>query len=263
MTSTYSDGAFHPSSDYSLSHFHEAKNGLTIEGIIEMGFRKVDDTCKVVLPDYRCVAYRAGGYDIGPEASRVLHKLNELGIRIDSSVIKGYELDYGYSKVDYRNAPASSSWTVALDGPMIKAATHGILELPVTSKPVSPVDVISRRFKKLTHGATLRSRAYRHGGKGFLAQQGGETLSAALRKVFNPIVLSFDREDRDAADLYSIVEYCVRKYKDEPGDLFITAIGHPKSIGPYHLDVMEQFIGRIRSSYGEYVSFITYRDVLN
>ena len=261
MTSTFSDGVFHPSLDYSLSHFNEPKGGTTIESIIEQGYQKLSTVCRAVTPDYKCIAYRAGGYDVGPESSRILHKLNELGIRIDSSVIKGYFLDYGFSKVDYSNAPAESSWRVPLQGSMTAAASSGILELPVTSRPLSVADVFKRRLRKLSRGAELRSRVYSNGGKGFLSHQGGETLLSATRKVFNPVVLSLDREYLDHRDLADIVEHNVKLSDKETGDLVITAIGHPKSMCAYHLDVMEKFVAEMRSRFGQQVSFVTYRDI--
>jgi hypothetical protein len=263
MTSGFTDGAFRPSLDFSLSEFAVAKNGFTIENIIERAFHHLSEICTSVYPDYRCVAYRAGGYDIGSESSRILHKLYELGVRIDSSVIKGYFLEYGFSKVDYSGSPATSTWKVSLDGAMTKAADQGLLELPVTSEPVSLSSLAARRLRKLTQGAELRSRAYAHGGKGFLQQQGGQTMMSQFRKALNPVVLSFDREHLDHEDLAAIVDYNVGKYRREERDLVVTAIGHPKSMGKYHLDVFEQFVEKMRQRFGQQVSFVTYRDILS
>lgn len=228
MTSTFSDGVFHPSLDYSLSQFRTEKNSLIIENIIEKAFQKLDAIAKATNPGYRCVAFRAGGYDVEPESSRILHKLHALGVRIDSSVIKGYFLDYGFSKVDYTGAPQSSSWMVSLDGPLVATAENGMWELPVISRPLTLSDIAGRRIKKWTRGAELRSRVYAHGGKGFLAEQGGQTLRSSIRKIFNPIVLSLDKEYLDERDLMDVVQFNVNRYRDETSDLVITAIGHPK-----------------------------------
>jgi hypothetical protein len=105
MTSSFTKGTFQPSADYSLSQFRSERNGYTIETIIEMAYNKLVEVCRKSIPGYRCIAFRAGGYDVEPESARILSKLQSLGVVIDSSVIKDYFIDYSYSRVDYSGAP--------------------------------------------------------------------------------------------------------------------------------------------------------------
>jgi hypothetical protein len=261
MTSSMTDGVFKPSSDYSLSQFRMEKQGFTIETIIEAAYRKLVAICSDGNPGYRCVAYRAGGYDVEPASARILRKLHDLGVMIDSSVIKDYFLDFSYSHVDYSGSPDSSAWFVSVDGPLTRAVHSGILELPITSKPASVLDIANRRLRKWTQRSALASRVYHNKGKGFASLHGGERSTAPIRKMFNPIVLSLDKEYLEVSDLEDIVQYNVTKYAAEEGDLILTLIGHPKSMGTYHLQLMEGFLGRMRKNYGSQVSFITYKDI--
>ena len=263
MTSDYRDEAFLPSSDYSLSNFSTEKSGFTIERIITSAFQELTFLCKEADPDYECVAFRAGGYDVEPESKRILTKLHDLGVRLESSVIKDLYLDFNFSHIDYSDTPSSSQWFISRQGPLHVPSSNDLLELPVSSRPVQVSDIIVRRIKKMLNSGLYKSRVYNNRGKGFLAIQGTQSLTSRIRKIFNPIVLSLDKEYLDCKDLESIVDYNIEKYKDEAHDLIVTVIGHPKSMGNYHLGLMEQFVGKMKARFGDDVSFVTYRDLKN
>jgi hypothetical protein len=263
MTSSFDNRVYVPSSDFSLSQFSRVKQGHNIESVITAAYQELVKIGKSATADYRCIAYRAGGYDVEPESARILQQLSKLGVVIDSSVIKEYYLDYNFSHIDYSGAPKASAWYVSTAGPLLKPVQKGILELPITSMPVGIWNIARRRMKKITQGRRLASRIYHNRGKGFAAQIGKQSIGGVLRKIFNPIVLSLDKEYLEASDLLDIVDYNVRRYNDEERDLILTAIGHPKSMGSYHLDLMEQFVNGIRAKYGDAASFITYPQIGN
>ncbi len=261
MTSGYSSGQFVPSGDYSLSNFAREKSGYTIENIISVSCRELIAICREADPAYRCLAFRAGGYDVEPESARIIAALHKLGILYESSVIKEFYLDYNFSRIDYRNSPSPSRWRVSPTGNLMHNADSGLIELPITSRPVTPIDIVARRWLKTVSSAKYRSRIYSNGGKGFLAAHGSQSLRGTFRKITNPVVLSLDKEYLDYSHLKSIVDYNVKKYNHEANDLILTAIGHPKSMGVYHLDLMRRFVEGMRRKYGEGVSFVTYQDL--
>ena len=261
MNSTYSEKGFIPSLDFSLSDFKDGKAGWTIERIINEAFRELSSIAREVLPEYECIAFRAGGYDVEPESKRILNKLYELGIRLESSVIKELYLDYNFSHIDYTGSPVTSQWTISKNGPLIKPSQSDLLELPISSRPISLFDIMSRRLRKIVNGKEYKSRTYTNGGKGFAAVQGTQDLKSKWRKIFNPAVLSLDKEYVEYKDLKSIVDYNVEQYKSEKNDLVLTVIGHPKSMGEYHLQLMKEFVEGMRNQFGEHVSFVTYRDL--
>jgi hypothetical protein len=261
MTSTFAKGSFTPSNDYSLNNFKDEKKGLNIENVIAKAFDELMVLGREAKPDYSCVAFRAGGYDVEPESKRILTKLYELGVRLESSVIKDLYLDFNFSHIDYSNSPSSSQWMVSQEGPLTRAASSGLLELPISSRPVLWSDIIQRRVKKTLKKSVYRSRLYSNGGKGFLAMQGKQSMKSSWRKIFNPLVLSLDKEHMEVSDLESIVDYNVEKYGEEDHDLVLTVIGHPKSMGEYHLNLMEGFVNSMRKKFKDNVSFITYRDI--
>jgi hypothetical protein len=261
MSSNYSDDRFIPSGDFSLSDFKDGKNGLSIEGIIEQAFQELTAIAKEAKADYQCIAFRAGGYDVEPESKRILNKLYDLGVRIDSSVIKELYLNYNFSHIDYTGAPASSRWLISRHGPLIKELSSDLWELPITSKPTSLADIIRRRLRKIVNGTEFKRRLYLNGGKGFAAVQGKQDLKSKWKKIFNPTVLSLDKEHLEYRDLKSIVDYNVSLYESEPNDLIITLIGHPKSMGNYHLRLMKDFVQGMRKQFRDQVVFTCYRDL--
>jgi hypothetical protein len=261
MTSGFADGSYTPSPDFSLSNFATEKNGHSIESIIELAFKELSAMCRAADRSYECVAFRAGGYDVEPESARILTALNKLGVRIDSSLIKEFYLDYTYSKIDYTNSPRPSKWFVSEKGPLTKQVSSGLLELPITSMPVSVTDVLTRRGRKIINSAKYKARVYNNSGRGFLTTHGSQDLSAKLRKIVNPVMLSLDKEYFECKDLMRIVDYNVGQYRNENEDLVLTAIGHPKSMGAYHVGLMKEFVLALRERFQDDLSFVTYRDI--
>ena len=261
MTSVFVKGSYIPSADFSLSNFANEKNGYTIESIIGLAFNELLAMGREADRSYECVAFRAGGYDVEPESARILTALNKLGVKIDSSLIKEFYLEYKFSKVDYTNSPRPSKWFISEKGPLTKEVRSGLLELPISSIPVSLVDVLIRRGRKIINSAKYKSRVYSNSGNGFLVTQGKQGLNARIRKIVNPLMLSLDKEYFECKDLMRIVEHNVKLYQDENDDLVLTAIGHPKSMGQYHVGLMKEFVLALRERFQNDVSFVTYRDI--
>ncbi|MBK5277410.1 MAG: hypothetical protein JJE09_00960 [Bacteroidia bacterium] len=262
MNSTYLDGKFVPSTYFSLSSFKDSPSGFSIEKIIERSFAELIKIGKEASSDYNALAFRAGGYDVEPESKRILNKLYELGIRIESSVIKDLYLDYSFSHIDYSSTPNQSNWFISKNGPLTKLGNNDLVELPISSMPISFPNILRRRLKKTLNKDRYRQRVVPVSGKGFLAMSGNQTIKSKLRKITNPQVLSFDKEHLEYEDLASILTYNFDKYKSESGDLILTAIGHPKSMGQYHLNLLQEFVEKTRLKYQDQVEFVTYPKIL-
>lgn len=260
MTSQFMDGEFIPSEDFSLAHFAD-KNSYTIEEIITLAFNKLEEICKIENSNYQCNAFRAGGYNVEPESKRILNKLYELGIRYDSSVVKGLYQNFSFSNIDYRKTPSSSYWPISKDGPLTKYSESELLELPVTSMPISISDIVERRIVKTLKDKEIRARNYNHTGKGYMMISKKQSLIDKLRNAFNPVMLTFDKNHTTVGYLEKIVNYNLKKYRSDNNELILTLISHPKSMGDYHLNIMKSFVDRLRKKHKEQISFITYQDL--
>jgi hypothetical protein len=259
--STYANGRFVPSPFYSLSSFKDGVSGFSIERLITEGHQALEQICREVKNDYQCIAFRAGGYDVEPESKRILNQLYALGVRIDSSVIKGLRLTYEYSRIDYSHVPPASYWNLSKDGPLNRIGPGDLLELPISSMPVTLGDVLVRRVAKTWNRKTYRSRRYQNTGRGFLLNFGSRRIGSVLRSALNPLSITFDKEYVGYRELRAVVKYQLKKYDWENRDLFLTAIAHPKSMGSYHVALMREFIDRMREEFGDRVEFTTYEGI--
>ena len=261
MDSEYHEGDFKPSQRFGLSHFKDHPT-ISIEDIIKTSITKLKEMCLEVMPDYRCVAYRAGGYNVEPESARILSTLYEEGIKYESSVIRGLYQNFSFSQIDYRNAPDLNFWKVPITGPLTKVAEEEpfLMEYPISSIPNSVFNIIRRRFHKTLNKQEIKARRYDHSGKGYAAISKKTGLWDKVRMLMNPVVLTFDRDHLRLEDLERIVRHQVKKNKNQD-EIFVTLISHPKSMGDYHLDLMERFIVRMRSEYANNLNFTSYSQV--
>ena len=83
----------------------------TIKELIKEGKDVLEDLLKPVDPDYRCVAIRAGGYNIMP-SSEVYKAMQELDLKLDSSVYPGGYAEGSLSRYDYRAVPLSKDYWI-------------------------------------------------------------------------------------------------------------------------------------------------------
>ncbi|MBF0163676.1 MAG: hypothetical protein HQM01_04055 [Magnetococcales bacterium] len=84
-------------------------------------------------PDYRCIAFRAGGYGLQPDESMLLAALQETGYRIDSSIIPGFSLNTPVQRVDFTRVPTEGNYWLSPPSGLNEPAPagEGIFEIPI------------------------------------------------------------------------------------------------------------------------------------
>lgn len=118
-------------SNWRLGGFKE-NEGYTIERLLFEGKKSIEMIIQQVVPEYRCIALRAGGYNIMP-SSEVYSAMKSTGLRIDSSVFPGGYETSNLSDYDYRHVkPETDFWWVSPEDITQESTQHReILELPV------------------------------------------------------------------------------------------------------------------------------------
>ena len=243
LTSSYNNSTFIPSRDYRLADFSAGKP-FTIDGIIKAGVDFLYEVCFVADHDYRCIAFRAGGYNIEDATETIFSSLYRHGIRFDSSIIKGYYFRSGLSEVNCLNMPSKPNWFIGPDGDIRKEAEKGILEVPIASIPKTPFEVPTRfKLKKLA--------AQGPGDHGYQIHEGNPAdLRSKIKMMFSSRMLSFDNYTLSIDYLMKNLDYNVRKYRNQETAIFSIS-GHPKSMGDYSFNLMESFVKRVRQKYPE------------
>ncbi len=255
LTSGFEGKRFLPSDNYSLSDFANNTSGNDIDLIIRKGVSFLNETIRPTCPEYRCNAFRAGGYNLGDRQSRplILKSLYDNGIRYDSSIAKGYYFSSGISVVDYNGMPAQANWHLPADGDFSKDSGSGILEIPIASIPKSLFEVPTLfKMKKYAYRAPL--------GRGYQIHEGRPgSFRNKLRSFMSTRMLGFDNYTYEPEYLIKILDYNVKKYRNEE-TVMLSIVGHPKTMGSYAWDMMRYFVKTVRSKYPE-AEFTTFTQI--
>jgi hypothetical protein len=255
LTSGYDGKGFIPSADFMLSDFRDNAEYGGISGIIELSVEKLSDICTEADGEYKCLAYRAGGYNIHPETELIFDSLYKNGILYDSSMAKGYYFRSGISEVDFRNLPSAANWIINPADYHIELTNQkGILEIPIATIPKTPFEMPTR-FKL----GKYAYRAVENRGR-FIHQDNKTDFGSKLKMLFSSRMLSFDNHTLSLKYLLQMVDYNIRKHKDKKKELLFSVVSHPKSMGNYSLELMEGFISSIQKDYPdiEFTTFTNY-----
>ena len=134
IDSKFVEGRFVPATTYSLGNFLDRPWPQNIPGIVADGIERLEELC-CADPSYKCVAYRAGGFSLSPATEAVLTALYDHGIRIESTIAKGFRFACDLWEVDFRNMPAKANWWIPKSGPLNYEAETGLFEIPIATRP--------------------------------------------------------------------------------------------------------------------------------
>lgn len=102
------------------------------------------------IPNYRCVAFRAGGWCIQP-SEVVISALIEKGFVLDSTVASGqWRIGYGEWS-DFRNAPDLPFWLIQDD--VCRPSSNGLWEVPISVGNINPLQHLKALFISNRGGA--------------------------------------------------------------------------------------------------------------
>ena len=256
IDSTWEDGKFNPSKNYRLGDFKNGQYPNNIPGIVKQGTDLLKEICSEVDSNYKCIAYRAGGYNFSPYTDDILKALYDNGIRIDSSVAKGFYFASKISEVNYRQMPNAANWTIPLTGPMSAKSSNGLYEIPIASSPRNTLNNIPVLIKRVLH----RNRIFDSGGWGI--HDGNTSKLSKLKRLFpkSAWMVNFDTFAFTNKDLHKVLNYHLKKHKNED-TIIASIISHPKSMGSYSLKLMNEFVESVRDKYEDEVEFTTYRKI--
>lgn len=255
LTSKYNNTTFSPSKDYSLGDFHN-HSIFPIHKIIKDGIDHLTNICRESDVNYKCTAFRAGGYSILKNSKAIFSALKANDIKIDSSILPNYFVKAPSHTVDFKTIKLNT-WHIDPEQDIYTNANEGILEIPITNMPVNLIYIAKRRLKKLLNNKRITNNKYKNTGSGLLQGQVKKNIYERIRFFKNPVALSFDNANTTINDLDQIVNYNIKKFGSN-STLYITTISHPKFFGNYNLDLLKEFILLMKDKYSDEVEFVTY-----
>ncbi len=255
MTSKFENGRFLPSHDKTFLAFADETGHLSIENIIKKGANELNGLASEVIPGYQCVAYRGGGYNIQPYTDLIFRYLQNAGICIDSSILKGYYFATETQQEDYRSMPSTPNWYIPFNGNIREPAQGGMFEIPIATAPISVVAKLAQKLKKRKN---FTHRTY---------DNSGSTLFGCISKkqkiknfYYRLQPLTFDGIFTDLDTLQRVLDHNLHLYKDYENPV-LSINSHPKCMCNYHLHLMEDFVAMVSKKYAGQVEFTTYSAV--
>ena len=255
LTTTYNGVCFVPSDNFLLSDFKDDSKYGGIPGIIRLSIDSLNDICISANDNYKCIAFRAGGYAVYPDTDILFNSLFSHGIRYDSSMAKGYYFGSGLSTVDYRKMPKLPNWIIDPDDyHSLLSDNPGILEIPIATIPKTLFEIPTRFKLKKYAGRAVEDR-----GK-MIHQHTKADLTSRLKSLFSARMLTFDNHTLSLNYLLKIFGYNINLYKNKQDELMFAVISHPKSMGDYAFELMEGFISSVQKSFPnvEFTTFAAY-----
>ena len=248
LTSTFVDNQYLPSNDFALSDFQHSPH--SISDIVKLGVQHLGQICKPADPLYKCVAFRAGGYNIAPCTNQIFDALEKNGILYDSSMAKGYYFKSTISEVDFRHLPKMPNWKINPENLSLCNKNGGITEIPIASIPKTPFEVPTLfKMKKYAFRAPIS-----HGN--VIHEDRVPGFKAKRNMMFSARMLSFDNYTLSLEYLMKILDFNLRKYK-KSDEIMLSIISHPKSMSQYSFHLMDNFIAEVKRKYQD-VEFLTY-----
>ena len=253
LTTRFESGIYYPSTDYALNCFKNNSHFNGIHGIIKSGIDCLNDICIPVKADYKCIAYRAGGFNISPATSEIFTALENEGIRYDSSIARGHYFKSLVSEVDFRELPNESNWYVNPENYHISGNSTGILEVPVATIPKTIFELPTLfKLKRYSYRAPISHGEVMH-------TKNNVTLISKLLMLQSSRILSFDNYTLSLDYLLHIIEYNVNKYKSSE-TIMLSIISHPKSMGEYSFELMKKFVIEVKKKYPD-AEFLTFSEL--
>ena len=145
---------------------HYSLNSFTKDEITEMfveGTNLLESIAREVEPDYKIIAFRAGGWAVQP-FEMLKEGFIKAGIKIEASVARGVCGKHLHSEYDFRNAPDKGIYRFENDV-CIEVVNGAFIEAPITTMKRqllnrlfdSPYHRFTNQLKCLTDGTHNRS----------------------------------------------------------------------------------------------------------
>lgn len=235
---------------------------LSAPAIIREGKLYLERILKNQDKNYKCIAYRAGGFCIQPE-HELVSSLRNNQILIDSSVAIKMK-NSGEHFYDYTDIPNEANWWFSSEDGVKKAIEvpdeQSIFEVPVGSAKNS---VLSRLFisksKRIIPGDRKSGLYIEHKYDIF-----NEKKTRMIRHVLSSFnkysVLSLDFMHHEL--LFKHVTEQYKKYDCKNKDVFLSIILHPKLAADIHIHNMDCFISKLKL-HSDQFKFVSMDDIYN
>lgn len=248
-----------PREAYRIHNWMEDGSDAVVRQMVHDGVNYLNRVILPVKSDYRCLAFRAGGYCLQPE-KELVSILYQEGIRIDSSVCQGMAHDGDGMYYDYCTHPKVSnlylSNSYGLADNMEKRIPEGVFEVPVAGYSTFPFRIIASKLnarisnqKPNGYGMKLEQRQPGLGKRSII-----DRVKAAMNAT-NMVTFDFHNDKSMAYMLKRIAkeERCNKR------DVFLSTIAHPKGQSDDHIENMKRVVEKLKNTNS--IGFVSMRQI--
>ena len=221
--------------NWRLGDFNIPDNNYSIKNLLQDGITEINNIIMPINNKYKCIALRAGGYNIMP-SNNVYNAMVDVGLKVDSSVFPGGYEEGCLSRYDYRDVTLDKDywWASDEDIRLPSLSKSDIVEIPIFSLPIY-------RWEKIINYNRIR----------MIINNINRSISSVTRNKVQKLSLAgkikylFKKEATTwdvclfskATNLkyFRYIESKLINYRDS-----VVLIGHPKSM--VHVNLINSFI---------------------
>ncbi|MBF0194058.1 MAG: hypothetical protein HQL71_05845 [Magnetococcales bacterium] len=243
-----------------------------ISQMVAKGKQYLENLLKPVDANYKCCAYRAGGYGLQPHEKDMLSALIENGIKLDSSVIPGYKMQSKVHKIDFSGLMGiAHNWFGPKYGLAAPATSdNGLLEIPIASANLQQTnwnpwpEGLRRVLQQLINGGPPSSP--RGEPVGWVVPAKTPIMQRARRSWWDLHAVLNARDAklemyRDTQRMLAITNGHIEREAALNGVHRLAVIGHPKGMDISHLKALQGYVQNIRKSHKSDVRFLSMSDL--
>lgn len=251
------DGKIIPGNDGYRIHSFGFGNEGNANAIIRKGKEYLENVCREINPNYKCIAFRAGGFSVQPE-KELFRALVENGIIIDSSVVprmKANTVNY----YDFSQTPNKVNWWIDPEVGISKESRRSdktIYEIPVATARPRLLQLIGKSKNELGLPPHKVLGEYVSCGK----IQKRNYFVRQFHRLFDYRYISLDT--RYYLRIMEDLDYLYHHFKMNQNDGFISLISHPKLADQSRVDNLKKLIIEIQR-YPDKYSIVNFSDVFN
>lgn len=234
------------------------EDDMSAISIIRNSKKYLEGIIQSVKPDYKCIAYRAGGYSIQPHNEVVSALLNN-EIFIDSSICLNAFCESEANMYDYRVIPQKLNWTLDSEKAWNEYGRNGVYEVPLFCVKNNILDKFFNRKEYFALKKEPLKGKYIPLSKTNDNIKKDSLINKFLKYNKSYFLLSFD--SIPAKRLYNSVVKIYKTYECSKNDAYVSIICHPKIVDQYELDSITNFINLIKKD--ERFDFCNMLDVYN
>lgn len=238
---------------YRLHEFDE------IEGIIREGVDYLNNNLQEINKDYKCVAFRAGGFAIQPE-QEIFKSLVKCGITIDSSIVPHMKNNL-VNGFDFSNVPASLNWWIEPESGLhhIAEPTNGCLyEVPVATLRPRLLKYLGLSHEQMSlPPSQLKGKYVSNPNE---KSPKSNRIMQVYRRLFDYRYVSLDT--RYYARVVEDMDYIYKQYALEHNDGYVCLICHPKLADKHRVENIRSLIKELKKQ-PERFAIVTMNDIHN